>query len=90
MRKQRGRWQQEQQKLREVMWPSAQPGSRTGRRNKRKPVGLVYIGCCVGEEIRVKECRFRNPSREPASDGGDGFAVGSGNVTRENIVEERK
>ena len=33
---------------------------------------------------------FRNPSREPASDGGDGFAVGSGNVTRENIVEEKE
>ena len=39
----------------------------------------------------MKECRFsRNPSREPASDGGDGFAVGSGNVTRENIVEEKE
>ena len=33
---------------------------------------------------------FRNPSREPASDGGDGFAVGSGNVTREKIVEEKE
>ena len=32
----------------------AGPGGGT----KEKPVGLVYIGCCVGEEIRVKECRF--------------------------------
>lgn len=32
----------------------AGPGGGT----KEKPVGLVYIGCCVGEEIQVKECRF--------------------------------
>lgn len=32
----------------------AGPGGGT----KEKPVGLVYIGCCVGKEIRVKECRF--------------------------------
>lgn len=32
----------------------AGPGGGT----KEKPVGLVYIGCCVGEEIRVKECWF--------------------------------
>lgn len=32
----------------------AGPGGGT----EEKPVGLVYIGCCVGTEVRVKECRF--------------------------------
>ena len=66
----------------------AGPGGGT----KEKPVGLVYIGCCVGEEIRVKECRFSGtPSRESAfRRWSTAFAVGSGNVTRENIVEENK
>ncbi len=29
-----------------------------------KPVGLVYIGCCVKDEVTVKECHFRGTRLE--------------------------
>lgn len=40
-----------------------------GGGSKEKPVGLVYIGCCVGGNTVVKECRFtgnRDKNRESA------------------------
>ena len=31
---------------------------------KDKPVGLVYIGCCVRGSVTVKECRFSGTRKE--------------------------
>lgn len=38
----------------------AGPGGGT----KEKPVGLVFIGCCVKGETTVKECRFNGSRQE--------------------------
>ena len=38
----------------------AGPGGGTAE----KPVGLVYIGCCVRGTVQVKECRFRGSRME--------------------------
>lgn len=35
-----------------------------GGGSEEKPVGLVYIGCFVDGETRVKECRFSGTRRE--------------------------
>lgn len=29
-----------------------------------KPVGLVYVGCAIGDEIAVEECRFQGTREE--------------------------
>ena len=29
-----------------------------------KPVGLVYVGCAIGDEVVVEECRFRGSREE--------------------------
>ena len=29
-----------------------------------KPVGLVYVGCAIGDEITVEECRFEGTREE--------------------------
>ena len=31
---------------------------------EEKPVGLVYIGCCIKDEVTVKECHFRGTRYE--------------------------
>ena len=31
---------------------------------KEKPVGLIYVGCCIGTETYVKECRFHGTREE--------------------------
>lgn len=31
---------------------------------EEKPVGLVYIGCCMKDEVTVKECRFHGTRME--------------------------
>ena len=38
----------------------AGPGGGT----KEKPVGLIYVGCCIGTETYVKECRFHGTREE--------------------------
>lgn len=38
----------------------AGPGGGTAE----KPVGLVYIGCCVGGKVTVKKCRFSGSRSE--------------------------
>lgn len=29
-----------------------------------KPVGLVYVGCSIGDEVRVEECHFKGTREE--------------------------
>ena len=38
----------------------AGPGGGT----PEKPVGLVYVGCAIDEEVHVKECRFQGNREE--------------------------
>lgn len=32
--------------------------------SEEKPVGLVYIGCCIKDEVTVKECHFHGTRQE--------------------------
>ena len=63
--RQRGRWPKAQRARGRGGRGFERHGDRRmGRRVIEKPVGLVYVGCCLNGRTVVKECRFNGSRME--------------------------